>query len=128
MSFFPVGLIGKHGISSPIVKDGKIIGFFDSWQGSRVFAVDMAGFAVSVDTLRSAWTRSGGLVMPYKVSYEEDGFLRQLGVSPGEAEVLAVNCSVVLVWHTMTWTPAPGDRVRLDKLSDTNIPLLYPLL
>lgn len=127
LSFFPVGLIGKLGISSPIVKNGKITGFFDSWLGSRVFAVDMAGFAVAVSTLRSAWLRAGGVEMPYKVSYEEDGFLRQLGVSLGEAEALAVNCSVVLVWHTRTWAPARGKAVRMDteRLRDTNIPSLY---
>ena len=62
----------------------------------------MAGFAVSLSTLRAAWARSGGVEMPFKVSYEEDGFLKQLGVSPGEAEALAVNCSVVPGWHTST--------------------------
>ena len=127
ISFFPVGLIGRLGVSSPIVKDGKITGFFDSWLGSRMFAVDMAGFAVAVSTLRSAWARAGGIEMPYRVSYEEDGFLQQLGVSPGEAEALAVNCSLVLVWHTRTWAPVTGEAVSLDteRLHDTNIPLLY---
>ena len=41
--------------------------------------------------------------MPYKASYEEDGFLRQLGVGPEEGEPLADNCSLVLVWHTQTY-------------------------
>ena len=51
VSFFPVGLVGNLGVSSPIVRDGKIVGFFDGWIGNRVFAVDMAGFAVNIDTL-----------------------------------------------------------------------------
>ena len=87
----------------------------------------MAGFAVSLSTLRAAWARSGGVEMPFKVSYEEDGFLRQLGVIPGDAEALAVNCSVVLVWHTRTWAPARGKEVSLETegLRDTNIPSLY---
>ena len=41
--------------------------------------------------------------MPFKASYEEDGFLRQIGVGPEEAEPLADNCSLVLVWHTQTY-------------------------
>ena len=87
----------------------------------------MAGFAVSLSTLRAAWARSGGVEMPFKVSYEEDGFLKQLGVSPGEAEALAVNCSVVLVWHTRTWAPARGEEFSLETegLRETNIPSLY---
>ena len=52
VSFFPVGLVGNLGVSSPIVRDGKIIGFFDGWIGNRVFAVDMAGFAVNIATLK----------------------------------------------------------------------------
>ena len=52
VSFFPVGLVGNLGVSSPIVRDGKIIGFFDGWIGNRVFAVDMAGFAVNTATLK----------------------------------------------------------------------------
>ena len=52
VSFFPVGLVGNLGVSSPIVRDGKIVGFFDGWIGNRVFAVDMAGFAVNIATLK----------------------------------------------------------------------------
>ena len=54
VSFFPVGLVGNLGVSSPIVRDGKIVGFFDGWIGNRVFAVDMAGFAVNIATLKKA--------------------------------------------------------------------------
>jgi hypothetical protein len=39
------------GVSSPIVKDGRIVGFYDSYS-DRQFAVDMSGFAVGLDTLR----------------------------------------------------------------------------
>ena len=38
----------------------------------------------------------GSIEMPFKVSYEEDGFLRQLGVLPEEGEPLAKNCSQIL--------------------------------
>ena len=36
----------------PPVKEGRIVGFFDGWIANRKFPVDMAGFAVTVDTLR----------------------------------------------------------------------------
>lgn len=40
---FPVGLIGRYGVSSPIVKNGTLSGYYDGWIGGRKFAVDMAG-------------------------------------------------------------------------------------
>lgn len=35
-------------MSSPIVKNGRVTGFYDGWVANRRFPVDMAGFAVSV--------------------------------------------------------------------------------
>ena len=52
LSLFPVGLVTRTGISSPIVKNGKIVGFFDGWIANRRFPVDMAGFAVNIKTLK----------------------------------------------------------------------------
>ena len=131
LSFFPVGLVGKLGISSPIVKNGKIVGFFDDWKGNRLFPVDMAGFAINLQTIRKAWSDIGALEMPFTVSYEEDGFLRQLGVSPEEGEPLANNCTKVLVWHTKTYfTPIKEEEkgiLRKEGLFDTNIPKIYPI-
>lgn len=40
---WPVGLITKYGVSSPIVRNGTISGFYDGWIGGRKFPVDMAG-------------------------------------------------------------------------------------
>ena len=57
--------------------------------------------------------------MPYKASYEEDGFLRQLGVRAEDAEALAENCSLVLVWHTQTYNSyrQAGQLISLQTLS-----------
>ena len=52
VSMWPVGLVTHLGVSSPIVKDGKIVDFYDGWIGGRKFPVDMAGFAINVDFLR----------------------------------------------------------------------------
>ena len=53
VSVFPVGLILKYGVSSPIVKNGVVTGFFDAFQAGRQFAMDMAGFAVSIKLFKS---------------------------------------------------------------------------
>lgn len=46
---WPVGLVTKVGLSSPVLNDqGVVVDFFDGWIANRKFPVDMAGFAVSV--------------------------------------------------------------------------------
>lgn len=39
VSMWPVGLITKFGVSTPIVKNGTISGFYDGWIGGRKFPV-----------------------------------------------------------------------------------------
>ena len=52
ISMWPVGLVTKTGLSSPVVDaNGKVVDFFDGWMANRKFPVDMAGFAVSVELL-----------------------------------------------------------------------------
>lgn len=49
---WPVGLVTKVGLSSPVVNDrGVVVDFFDGWMANRKFPVDMAGFAVSVQLI-----------------------------------------------------------------------------
>lgn len=92
VSMWPVGLITKLGVSSPIVKDGVFSGFYDGWIAGRKFPVDMAGFAVSVRFL----LERPNATMPFTPGYEEDGFLRRLRpFEPNEIELLASNCSKV---------------------------------
>ena len=49
VSMWPVGLVTSFGVSSPIVKNGRVVGFYDGWNGLRKFPVDMAGFAINMD-------------------------------------------------------------------------------
>ena len=93
VSMFPVGLINVLGISTPIVsnKTGRIIGFHDPFIGRRKFAVDMAGFAVNLQYFLD----KRNATMPYKVGYEEDFFLKSLGVQINELEPKASNCTEV---------------------------------
>lgn len=51
VSMWPVGLVTKAGLSSPVVRNGKFAGFYDGWVAGRKFPVDMAEFAVNVKFL-----------------------------------------------------------------------------
>ena len=112
VSMFPVGFIGYQGVSSPIVKNGKVIGFSDAWFAQRKFPVDMAGFAINIKFLKSR-NPSADTAMPYKAGYEEDFFLQSLKLSLSEIEPLASDCTEVLVWHTKTV------KEKRAKLTDT---------
>ncbi|XP_041987602.1 galactosylgalactosylxylosylprotein 3-beta-glucuronosyltransferase S-like [Aricia agestis] len=113
VSMFPVGLIGDFGVSSPIVKEGKVVGFFDSWPGSRTFPVDMAGFAVNIEFLKSTAN------MPYIAGHEEDRFLVSLNLKMNDIEPLADNCTKILVWHTKTVKhKKPTLQVNINHLDE----------
>ncbi|XP_075990905.1 galactosylgalactosylxylosylprotein 3-beta-glucuronosyltransferase S-like [Anticarsia gemmatalis] len=111
VSMFPVGLIGDFGVSTPVVKEGKVVAFFDSWPGSRTYPVDMAGFAINIEFLKPSAS------MPYIAGHEEDRFLVSLGLKIEDIEPLAANCSKVLVWHTKTTKyKKPSLRINMEKL------------
>ncbi|XP_066940686.1 galactosylgalactosylxylosylprotein 3-beta-glucuronosyltransferase P-like isoform X2 [Macrobrachium rosenbergii] len=123
VSMFPVGLVTRLGVSSPIVSDGKLIGFYDGWIAGRKFPVDMAGFAVNVQF----YLQRNSPMMPYSVGFEEDGFLKALNIKPEEIEPLADNCTKILVWHTRTVKTVPALKMPdTDKVSKTNLNQLKP--
>lgn len=96
VSMWPVGLITKLGVSSPIVRNGTFDGFYDGWIAGRKFPVDMAGFAVSVKFL----LERPNATMPFKPGFEEDGFLRSLApFEPKDIELLASNCTKVYYFY-----------------------------
>ncbi|KNC25772.1 Galactosylgalactosylxylosylprotein 3-beta-glucuronosyltransferase P [Lucilia cuprina] len=125
VSMWPVGLVTKFGVSSPIVKAGKLTGFYDGWIGGRKYPVDMAGFAVSVKFLHDRPNAK----MPFKTGYEEDGFLKSLApLNNTEIELLASNCTEILTWHTQTKKNNPAEIVNATKYGDTNLMLLEKML
>ena len=128
VSMFPVGFIGRQGVSSPIVKEGKVIGFSDDWFAGRQFPVDMAGFAINVQFLRKR-NPSADTAMPYKAGYEEDLFLQSLNLTLEEIEPLAGDCSEVLVWHTKTLKDKTAKLRPLQGFEDqTNLQSLQTFL
>ena len=110
VSMFPVGMIVDQGLSSPIVKDGKVVGFTDPWLANRKFPVDMAGFAFNTVMLQDKPSSR----MPYKAGHEEDLFLKTLNVELEDIEPKAKDCTEVLVWHTQT-VKGKKAKVRLAK-------------
>lgn len=91
MSMFPVGLVTAFGVSTPIVRDGKVVGFYDGWVANRKFPVDMASFAVNVQFFLDRPKAT----MPFIPGYEEDGFMKSLNINASEIEPLAFNCTKV---------------------------------
>ena len=127
MSVFPVGLVGKFGLSSPVVKAGLekenqvVEGFYDHWNHGRKFMLDMAGFAVSVALYRNH-SQGSPILMPPRRGREEDDFLKLLGVEVMELE--AISPEEVLVWHTKT-ADSPIPRDPGTKYKGTNVALLW---
>ncbi|XP_043214124.1 DNA-directed RNA polymerase II subunit RPB1-like isoform X1 [Amphibalanus amphitrite] len=120
-SAFPVGLVTQAGLSTPVVRNGAVVGFYDGWIGGRTFPMDMAGFAVSVQLL----LEHPKAAMPFTAGYEEDGFLKSLGLKKDDLEPLADNCTKILVWHTQTKQPrVPFTQVDPDKYRGTNMEAL----
>ena len=127
VSVFPVGLVGKFGLSSPVVKavvgEEKMVvdGWYDYWDHGRKFMLDMAGFAVSVALYRNR-SRGSPILMPARRGREEDDFLKMMGVEVTELEVISPE--EVLVWHTKT-ADSPMPRDPGTKYKDTNVALLW---
>lgn len=125
VSMFPVGLVTKLGVSTPIVREGRVVGFYDGWIAKRKFPVDMAGFAVNVAFLLQHPEAS----MPFKVGYEEDGFLLSLGIAAADIEPLAFNCTKIWVWHTQTKKNDPATSVTQNNATiGTNLDVIKDLL
>ncbi|GAB0092221.1 Galactosylgalactosylxylosylprotein 3-beta-glucuronosyltransferase [Sergentomyia squamirostris] len=123
VSMFPVGLIGKYAVSAPVVKNGRVIGFFDSWPAKREWPVDMAGFAISLEYL----AQHPNATMPYKAGYEEDEFLKSIKLKIDQIEPKANNCTEIYVWHTQTAkVKAPTIKIEDDviKSDSTSLGLL----
>lgn len=81
----------------------------------------MAGFAVNINHLNKYPNAS----MPYKAGYEEDSFLKSIGLKIDEIEPKASDCTEVYVWHTQTTkTKAPLIKVAKDVLESSKSNLL----
>nr|XP_009912334.1 PREDICTED: galactosylgalactosylxylosylprotein 3-beta-glucuronosyltransferase 2-like [Haliaeetus albicilla] len=101
VSVWPVGLVGGRRYERPVVEnDGKVVGWYTGWRADRPFAIDMAGFAVSLQVIlshpKAVFKRRGS-----QPGMQESDFLKQI-TTVEELEPKANNCTKVLVWHTRT--------------------------
>ncbi|XP_071081455.1 galactosylgalactosylxylosylprotein 3-beta-glucuronosyltransferase 1-like [Haliotis cracherodii] len=103
ISVWPVGLVGDLRYEAPIVKNGKVTGWRVSYDPSREFATDMAGFAMNLhlffehpDLQFSHYTRPGS---------QESDIISKTNITLNDLEPLADNCTKVRVWHTRALPP-----------------------
>lgn len=83
----------------------------------------MAGFAINLEYLE----RSPNATMPYKAGFEEDEFLKSIGLKIIDIEPKARNCSEILVWHTQTKkdkTPTVRIDYNVLESDETSLGLL----
>ncbi|WAR19759.1 B3GA3-like protein [Mya arenaria] len=86
VSVWPVGLVGYLRYESP-----KVVGWHTYWKPQRKFAMDMAGFAVNLELIRShpkaAFRMSAGR------GNQESDLLTQLGLEMSDLEPRADDCT-----------------------------------
>lgn len=127
VSMWPVGLVTKVGLSSPVVNEhGGVIDFYDGWIASRKFPVDMAGFALNVQLIIG----KPDVYMPYVPGHEEDGLLKKLDITLADIEPKADRCTKILVWHTQTKSNTPANRTlaHSSRYKGTNIDVLQDFI
>ena len=89
-----MGLLSGRPVSTPIVKKGKVVDYYEGWIGEREFPLDMAGFAFTVKLLKKA-SIADNVAMPYSNTDQENGFLKLLNVTMKDFQPLAKQCTEV---------------------------------
>ncbi|XP_053242047.1 galactosylgalactosylxylosylprotein 3-beta-glucuronosyltransferase 1-like [Podarcis raffonei] len=109
VSVWPVAFAGGLRYESLKVSPaGKVVGWKVAYDPKRPFAIDMAGFAISLRLILEkpqATFKLDGV----KPGYQETSLLEGL-VTMDELEPRAANCTKVLVWHTRTEKPGLGNE------------------
>ncbi|GAB1601372.1 galactosylgalactosylxylosylprotein 3-beta-glucuronosyltransferase 1-like [Argonauta hians] len=125
VSVWPVGLVGGLRYEKPIIKNGKVVGWFTHWKPGRPFAMDMAGFAINLERIFLYKTAQFTYNVPR--GYQESVLLQHLGVNMSDLEPKADLCTKVLVWHTQTMKPKLKNEIEMAKKtghgSDPNMEL-----
>ena len=78
VGLLPTGNLANTGLSSPIVRQGKVKGFVDVWKANRKFPVEMASISINV----AFWLERGAPLFDYhKAGYLETRLLEGLKIS-----------------------------------------------
>lgn len=106
----PVAFSGNKAVESFTVVEGKIVSWDAWWR--RVFEIDMAGFAVNLDLIRSRQPRFGD----FMEGRNEDHFLRQvLGDTNELVEPGCGDGTNVWAWHVKTDIRIKRENVNLNE-------------
>ncbi|EPB74313.1 glycosyltransferase family 43 [Ancylostoma ceylanicum] len=104
LGLWAVGLSGRRPVEYPVVSNGSVIRF-EAWLPSRLFATDMAGFAVNLNILLNS-TVEFGKGCKKGFNSPETCFLSDLGFERKDIEPFGWDSEEeekeVLVWHTKT--------------------------
>ncbi|XP_075053482.1 galactosylgalactosylxylosylprotein 3-beta-glucuronosyltransferase 1-like [Mixophyes fleayi] len=104
VSVWPVAFVGGLRYESPKVSQlGKVAGWKTVFDPTRPFAIDMAGFAISLRLILER-PHANFKLEGVKGGYQETSLLKDLVTMDG-LEAKAANCTKVLVWHTRTEKP-----------------------
>ncbi|XP_046571885.1 galactosylgalactosylxylosylprotein 3-beta-glucuronosyltransferase 1-like [Haliotis rubra] len=114
VSVWPVGFTGGLRYAGPVVKQGKVTGWFTGWNPERPFAIDMAGFAIN---LKLFFQYPEAQFSNYNVQngYQESTILLALHLTLDVLEPLADNATKVLVWHTRADYPRLKGESRIQS-------------
>ncbi|KAL6737427.1 hypothetical protein Aduo_011070 [Ancylostoma duodenale] len=104
LGLWAVGLSGRKPVEYPVVVNGTVIRF-EAWLPSRLFATDMAGFAVNLNVILNS-TVEFGKGCKRGFNSPETCFLGDLGFQRKDIEPFGWDSEEeekeVLVWHTKT--------------------------
>ncbi|XP_075449748.1 galactosylgalactosylxylosylprotein 3-beta-glucuronosyltransferase 1-like isoform X2 [Ascaphus truei] len=104
VSVWPVAFVGGLRYESPKVNSaGRVVGWKTVFDPNRPFAIDMAGFAISLRLILEK-PQANFKLEGVKGGYQESSLLKDLVTMDG-LEPKAANCTKVLVWHTRTERP-----------------------
>ena len=118
---WPTGNMMFTGISSPIVMDGEIVGFVDPYLTTRKFPLDMASLGFSIPF----WISHGSPVFESSIRGGlETKLLESMNITKSDFEILANNCTKVLVWHTKTQLASHTIPEPPPEFQKSNVPSL----
>ncbi|NP_001088079.1 beta-1,3-glucuronyltransferase 1 like L homeolog precursor [Xenopus laevis] len=104
VSVWPVAFVGGLRYESPRVSpSGRVVGWKTVFDPNRPFAIDMAGFAISLKLILER-PQANFRLEGIKGGYQETSLLKDLVTMDG-LEAKAANCTKVLVWHTRAERP-----------------------
>ncbi|CAI5449502.1 unnamed protein product [Caenorhabditis angaria] len=125
LGMWAVGLVGGTVVEAPHVVNGKVTGFDVKWNAKRMFAVDMAGFAVNLDVVLRT-DAVFGTSCKRGAGAPETCLLQDMELTRNDIEPFGFDKEKdreIYVWHTKTASPNLGSNKK--KTNSTSGPIRY---